>query len=230
MKFNKLCLVFLLKIFSVVFFITISSYFIIKEDSRNKLFSFFSTRCLDYKQKDFSSKLNDKIVDYSVEAKLKGIKVCKDENELKRRISEGKLVIVKSGKEYIIGKMTFSYPFITQDSKILLDEIARRFREKSSQKGLIGARFFITSMTRKTDNVKTLRRYNSNASENSPHLYGNAFDISYKRFKVRKWVLTNCDKKFLKESLAEVIWELMEENKCWATYEKVQNCYHVVSR
>ena len=230
MKFNKLRLVFLLKIFSVVFFITISSYFIIKEYSRNKLFSFFSTRCLDYKQKDFSRKLNDKIVDYSAVAKLKGIKVCKDENELKRRISEGKLVIVKTGKEYIIGKMTFSYPCITQDSKILLDEIARRFREKSSQKGLTGARFFITSMTRKTDNVKTLRRYNTNASENSPHLYGNAFDISYKRFKVRKWVLTNCDKKFLKEALAEVIWQLREENKCWATYEKVQNCYHVVSR
>ena len=230
MKFNKLRLVFLLKIFSVVFFIAISSYFIIKKDSSNKLFSFFSTRCLDYKQKDFSRKLNDKIVDYSAVAKLKGIKVCKDENELKRRISEGKLVIVKTGKEYIIGKMTFSYPCITQDSKILLDEIARRFREKSSQKGLTGARFFITSMNRKTDNVKTLRRYNTNASENSPHLYGNAFDISYKRFKVRKWVLTNCDKKFLKEALAEVIWQLREENKCWATYEKVQNCYHVVSR
>jgi hypothetical protein len=69
-----------------------------------------------------------------------------------------------------------------------------------------------------------------NASANSPHLYGNAFDISYKRFIVRKWSLTNCDKKFLKEALAEVIWQLREENRCWATYEKMQNCYHVVSR
>ena len=33
-------------------------------------------------------------------------------------------------------------------------------------------------------------------------------------------VLTNCDKKFLKEALAEVIWQLREEKKCWATYEK----------
>ena len=192
--------------------------------------AYFSTRCLDYKQKEFSRKLNDRIVDYSAAAKLRGIKVCKDENELKRRISEGNLVKVRSGNNYTVEKMTFSYPCVTRDSKILLDEISRRLREKASQKGLNGVRFFITSMTRKTINVRSLRRYNRNASTNSPHLYGNAFDISYKRFIVRKWVLTNCDKKFLKEALAEVIWQLRAENKCWATYEKVQNCYHVVSR
>jgi len=194
------------------------------------LSAYFSTRCLDYKQKEFSRKLNDRIVDYSAAAKLRGIKVCKDENELKRRISEGNLVKVRSGNNYTVEKMTFSYPCVTRDSKILLDEISRRLREKTSQKGLNGVRFFITSMTRKTINVRSLRRYNRNASTNSPHLYGNAFDISYKRFIVRKWVLTNCDKKFLKEALAEVIWQLRAENKCWATYEKVQNCYHVVSR
>ncbi len=192
--------------------------------------AYFSTRCLDYKQKEFSRKLNDRIVDYSAAAKLRGIKVCKDENELKRRISEGNLVKVRSGNNYTVEKMTFSYPCVTRDSKILLDEISRRLREKASQKGLNGVRFFITSMTRKTINVRSLRKYNRNASANSPHLYGNAFDISYKRFIVRKWVLTNCDKKFLKEALAEVIWQLRAENKCWATYEKVQNCYHVVSR
>jgi hypothetical protein len=230
MKFSKSRLVFLLKIFSVVFLILISVWFFIKKEKKKPISAFFSTRCLDYKQKDFSRKLNDRIVDYSTAAKLKGIGICKDENELKRRISEGKLVKVNSGNSYVVEKMIFSYPCVTGDSKILLDEIATRFREKSSQKGLNGVRFFITSMTRKKDNVKSLRRYNGNASANSPHLYGNAFDISYKRFIARKWILTNCDKKFLKEALAEVIWQLRAENKCWATYEKVQNCFHVVSR
>ena len=230
MKFKKSRLLFLLKIFSVIVNHFNFVFFLIRKERRKPSSAYFSTRCLDYKQKDFSRKLNDRIVDYSAAAKLKGIKVCKDENELKRRISEGKLVKVKSGNKYIVEKMTFSYPCVTRDSKILLDEIARRFREKSSQKGLKGVKFYITSMTRKTDNVKSLRRYNGNASANSPHLYGNAFDISYKRFIARKWVLTNCDKKFLKEALAEVIWQLRAENKCWATYEKVQNCFHVVSR
>ncbi len=33
-----------------------------------------------------------------------------------------------------------------------------------------------------------------------------------------------------KEALAEVIWDLREEGKCWATYEVKQSCFHVVSR
>jgi hypothetical protein len=222
MKFRKSHLIFILKILFIVFFI-----FILVSRHRS---SYFSTRCIDYKQKDFSRKLNDRIVDYSAAAKLRGIGICKDEAELKRKISEGLLVKVKSSSNFTVEKMRFSYPFVTSDSKLLIDEIAERFRDKVSRKGLYGVRFYITSMTRKTENVRSLRRYNQNASVNSPHLYGNAFDISYKRFVARKWVLTNCDKKYLKEALAEVIWQLRVEKKCWATCEKVQNCFHIVSR
>jgi len=230
MKFSIKRIVFFLKIFSVVVFILTSVWLIFKKDRKSLSSSYFSTRCLDYKQKEYCRKLNDRIVDYSDAAKLKGIKVCKNEEDLENRISEGKLVKVKNCDRYIVEKMTFSFPYVTRESKDLLDEIATRLREKSSQKGLNGVKFYITSMTRRTDNVRSLRRYNGNASENSPHLYGNTFDISYKRFIARKWILTNCDKKFLKEALAEVIWQLRTENRCWATYEKIQSCYHVVSR
>ena len=230
MKLNKLRLLFLLKILALFFFISISFLLIISKDARNNLVSYFSTRCLDYKQKDYSRKLNDRVVDYSAEAKQKGIKICKDENEFKNRISEGKLVKVRSSNRYIVERMIHSYPYLTKESKILLDEIGKRFSEKTSRKGLKRSRFFITSMTRKTESLKSLRRNNSNASANSPHLYGNAFDISYKRFSIRKMVITNCDGKFLKEAMAEVIWQLSEEKRCWATYEKGQNCFHVVSR
>lgn len=217
----KIILVFL--IFSAIFLI-------FNKKARNRLFPYFSTRCLEYRQKDFSRRLNDRIVDYSAEAKRKGIKVCRNDRDLKNRISEGKLVRVKSGRRYVVDKMTFSAPYVTKDSKILLDEIAKRFREKVSQKGLNGARLIVTSMTRKTETIKSLRRNNRNTSENSPHLYGNAFDITYKRFVVRKWLLTNCDRKYLKDALGEVIWQLREEKKCFATYERMQNCYHVVAR
>lgn len=230
MNFTKLQILRFLKIFSVIFLVFISICFVFNKDRRGHLFSYFSTRCLDYRQKDFSRKLNDRIVDYSTQAKLHGIHACKDEKELRQRISEGKLVKIRSGKKYVVEKMTYSYPCITKESKILLNEIAKRFREKTSQKGLPGARLILTSMTRKTENVKGLLKFNLNASANSPHLYGNAFDISYKRIPARKWILTNCDKKFLKEALAEVIWQLREEKKCWATYERGQSCFHVVAR
>jgi hypothetical protein len=219
----------LLKIFSVIIVFAVI-FFIIDRKARNRLFPYFSTRCLEYKQKDFSRKLNDRIVDYSAEAKRKGIKVCKDENDLKNRLSEGKLVKVRSGNRYLVERMIYSSPCVTKEGKILLDEIARRFGEKVSQKGLKGARLIVTSMTRKSENIRTLRKNNSNSSENSPHLYGNAFDISYKRFTVHKWMLTNCDRKYLKDALGEVIWQLRKEKKCFATYERIQNCYHVVAR
>ncbi|MCE5346744.1 MAG: DUF5715 family protein [Bacteroidales bacterium] len=229
MKFHKYRLSFSLKvIFSVLILVLLI--LIISKSNHSHLTSFFSTRCLDYRQKDFSRRLNDRIVDYSNAARMSGIKAIKNNSELKARISQGELVKVKSGREYIVEDMTYSSPYVTNKSKILIDEIARRFREKTSQKGLRNARFILTSMTRKTESMKSLRSNNSNASANSPHLYGNAFDITYKRFKVRKLVLTNCDKKFLKECLAEVIWQLRQEKRCWATYEKGQNCFHVVGR
>ena len=229
MEFNKARLIFFLKIFSVIL-ISAIIYITLNKKARNHLFPYFNTRCLEYKQKDLSRKLNDRIVDYSAAAKLRGIKVCRNDKDLRDRISDDKLVKVRSGNRYVVDRMTYSTPYITNDSKKLLDEIAIRFREKVSKKGLNGARFAITSMTRKTENVKSLRKTNRNSSENSPHLCGNAFDISYKRITARKWILTNCDRKFLKDALGEVIWQLREEGKCWATYERMQNCFHIVER
>ena len=85
-------------------------------------------------------------------------------------------------------------------------------------------------MTRTKENTRNLGKSNINFSENSPHLNGNAFDISYARFSVLKFKVTDCDKWYLKEALAEVIFQLKTEQKCWATYEKQQGCFHVVSR
>jgi hypothetical protein len=229
MKFNNLNFVFLLKIISVLF-VSISICLFINNNSRNNLFFYFSTRCIDYKQKDFSRKLNDRVVDYSAEAKRKGITVCRNDKEIRERISEGKLVKVRSGGRYIVERMRYSSPYVTKETKVLIDEIGKRFREKTLQKQLKGSKFFITSMTRKTESIISLKKNNSNASANSPHMYGNAFDISYKRFKVRKWIFTNCDHKYLKEAFAEVIWQLRKEGRCWATYEKGQNCFHIVCR
>jgi hypothetical protein len=230
MKFPDLSGISRWKKLSAVFLFLIFLFLLINKGTRGNISSYFSTRCLDYHQKDFSRKLSDKLILYSYAAKLKGIKACNDDKDIKNRIANGKLVKVKSTDRYEIEKMTHSVPCVTKDSKVLLDEIARRFRDKTSQKGIMKARFIVTSMTRKTENLKSLRKNNINASINSPHLYGNAFDISYKRFVARKWMLTNCDKKFLKEALAEVICQLRAEKKCWATYEKSQNCFHVVCR
>lgn len=220
----------IVKICILLFIIILSGYLVIPGNNSGHLKTFFSTSCIDYKQGVFSRKLTDRITEYSDQAKLKGIKECRNESEIRKRISDGELFRIRSNGRYIIEPMSYSYPCLTKESKTLLDEIGKRFREKTAQTGLSRARFIVTSMTRTTDKMKGLRRNNQNVSVNSPHLNGNSFDISYIRFSCRKLYLTSCDKRYMKEAIAQVIWELREENKCWATYERAQSCFHVVSR
>lgn len=226
----KICGIGIIGICTVLFLINL-----IFPQAAEKSYDYFFTNiikvhCIDYKQGVYSKKLNSKIPDYLEYSKLSGIKKCRDEGELKERVIEGKLVEITDGTGFVISEMSHSYPFLTRNSQDLLKEIGKRFREKISGTRLRGSKFKITSLTRTTEKLKSLKEINSNTSPNSPHLYGNAFDISYLRFNTRKLFITYCDKKFLKEALAEVIWELMEKNRCWATYEIKQNCYHVVSR
>jgi hypothetical protein len=218
--------IFLLIIALLVFLLVLA----VSANARRRLKVIFSTSCIQYNQETYSNKLTDKIIDYSSEAKRAGIKPCSDGGDIKTMVSAGELVKVSSGRLFTVGTLSYSYPCLTKESKALLEKIAVRFREKADEAGLRGSRFVVTSMTRTTEQMKKLRRNNSNASANSPHLNGNAFDISYIRFRSRKFFITECDKRFLKEALAEVIVELRDEDKCWATYERNQNCFHVVAR
>lgn len=197
--------------------------------NRALMTSYFSKKCRE-NQQIFSRRLNDRLVDYSASAKSKGIEICSNESDLVKRLSTGKLVRVKSNRLYEIEDLSHSYPLLTRESRKLLRQIGRRFRERMNEEGLKGSKFIITSMTRTTEKIKKLGKSNSNASENSPHLFGNAFDISYARFRIRKYKVNECDEWFMKEALAEVIFELRKEEKCWATYERNQGCFHVVSR
>lgn len=181
-------------------------------------------------QQIFSRKLRDRVPDYIKQSSLRGISKSASRKELLKQVSSGKLVRISNGRGYILEDFTHSYPYLTKDGRALLKEIGKRFRKKIFSTRLRGSSFTITSMTRTTEGVKKLRGSNSNASENSPHFYGNAFDISYVNFLARKWYVTECDKYYLKEALAEVIWQLKSEKKCWATYEINQGCFHVVAR
>jgi hypothetical protein len=205
------------------------SFIFIPKPHRAAMVSFFSTKCRNYQQV-YSKKLNDRITDYAIQARLTGIKICEDEGDIRKRILTGQLARIRGGRQYIIEKMSHSYPYLTHKSKRVLNQISRRFRKKVKRDGLMGSRFIVTSMTRTSENVRGLGRYNSNASENSPHLNGNAFDISYAQFSFIKLNVTECDKWYMKEALAEVIWQVRKENQCWATYERNQGCFHIVSR
>jgi hypothetical protein len=228
----------ILKISGVAFtglFLALSVTYFYSPKDVNKGFRYFINRtigtgCINYKQNIFSRKLRDKIPDYIGKSSRSGIKKCADKKELLENVSMKRLFRIRNGRGYIIEEFSYSYPYMTKDGKLLINEIGKRFRKKISGTHLRGSSFRITSMTRTTEILKKLRVSNSNASENTPHFYGNAFDISYVRFFARKCFVTDCDKYYLKEALAEVIWQLREEKKCWATYEIKQGCFHVVAK
>ena len=218
-----------LKVWGFFFVLFSMCFTFIPQPNRALMVSYFSTRCRSH-QPVYSRKLNDRIPDYSAQARLTGIRACSDEKDLAKRVMTGQLVRVRKGMNYRLENMEHSHPYLTRDSRRLLNEIGRRYGKKIGKDGLKGSKFIITSMTRTSDNIKGLGKTNSNASENSPHLNGNAFDISYARFDIRKYNVTECDKWYMKEALAEVIYELRKEKKGWATYEKQQGCFHIVSR
>jgi len=201
----------------------------IPRSNRAFLVSFFSRKCRNYQQV-YSGRLNDRIIDYSALASLSGIEKSSDADDIDEKVSSGQLFRVRSGRYYRIENLTHSYPYLTKDSKKLLNEIGKRFRKKIKKDGLKGSRFIVTSMTRTAEKVNSLGQTNINASDNSPHLNGNAFDISYSRFSFIKLRVTECDIWYMKEALAEVIYKLKKEEKCWATYERKQGCFHVVAR
>ncbi len=186
--------------------------------------------CISYRQSIYSRKLKDMLPDYIARSSASGIDKCATKRELMKKAARGEVSRVRNGKGYIIEDMSHSYPYLTREGKAVLKEIGRRFRKKISGTSLRGSCFKVTSMTRTSEIIRKLKRSNSNASENSPHYYGNAFDISYVRFSAKKWFVTDCDKYFLKEALAEVIWQMRNEKKCWATYEINQGCFHIVAR
>ena len=186
--------------------------------------------CISYRQAIFSRKLRDMLPDYIGRSNASGIDECRNKRELLKKAAGREVFRIRNGRGYVIGDLSYSYPYLTKEGKVLIKETGKRFRKKISGTSLRGSDFKITSMTRTTEILGKLRKSNSNVSDNSPHIHGNAFDISYVRFIAKKWFVTDCDKYYLKEALAEVIWQLREEKKCWVTYEINQGCFHVVAR
>lgn len=219
-----------LKVWTILISLFLICYILIPKSHRAMVITFFGTKCRAYHQVVYSKKLSDRLVDYYEQSRKNGIKTCKNESDIRKLIRQRELFKVRSNRLFLVADLKDSYPYSTRGSRKLLREIGRRFDNKIEEYGLQGSKFIVTSITRTTDNVRDLKKTNGNVSDNSPHMNGNAFDISYAHFSLKKLVVTSCDEWYLKEALAEVITELRKEKRCWATYEKNQGCFHIVSR
>ncbi|SDC97589.1 hypothetical protein SAMN04488104_10112 [Algoriphagus faecimaris] len=145
-----------------------------------------------------------------------------DEEQLFQLVKDGALVEVNSGKGYEVEKLTHSHPYLTSESKKVLEQIGQTFQALVGDEGF----FTVTSGTRTIDQQKKLGRRNRNATKGiSTHSYGRSFDISYIRFNgVKSW-----DYKKQKQ-LEKVLSHFQKENKIFVIKERKQNCFHITVR
>lgn len=175
----------------------------------------------------YSSKLNDKMSGYIDYVEKHGVPPCRSEKELQKN---PRLKPIKAGTNYSIDRLTHSHAYLSSKGKSLLDQVDADFGAKIKGTDLQGSQFIVTSLTRTKKNIRDLKKINVNASDRSAHMYGGCFDITYARFENKSKKLGTNEIYRLKETLAEIIYQLMQEKKCWATKEKREPCFHIVSR
>ena len=200
------------------------------------------------KEKDMSMKMNEPrnirgVVSYKrsfgdlndahlATAKKIGVKPLKN-REAAEKLG-GKVVEIKSGKLYQVDSLTHSIPFLVPKASALLDSIGANFLDSLESKGLNPIQIIVTSVLRTQDDVKRLGKRNVNASQNSAHVYGTTFDITYKRFfKVEDpdgRPMQDVRADTLKLVLSEVLRDLKKKEKCYIKYELKQACFHITAR
>lgn len=161
-----------------------------------------------------------------------GVTPVADRREAEERKSE--LVYMGCSPFYHVDPLHQSIPYLVPRAAILLQDIGQAFYDSLHVKGLPMQKFIVTSVLRTRADINRLRRCNVNATENSCHLFGTTFDITYTRynpFKIpgegaRRAVRDDT----LKYVLSEVLNDKRLEGRCYVKYEKKQKCFHITVR
>ena len=139
------------------------------------------------------------------------------------------LMEINSCALYKVNKLTHSLPYLVPSARVLLDDIAIRFQQKVQEKyPTANYRIIVTSLLRTEEDIRKLRRRNRNASENSCHRFGTTFDIAYMKYD--KIGETTVNENILKDILAQTLYEMRIEERCFVKYERRQRCFHITIR
>ena len=141
----------------------------------------------------------------------------------------GKLQKVETSPYYAVDPLTHSHPYLVPHAKARLEELGKAFCDTLVARGGGGHRFIVTSVLRQNKDIKKLRRWNKNSTENSAHLYGTTVDITYRRFDkyTPQFIISDSD---LKHLLAEILQIFQRDGKCYVKYEVKQGCFHITFR
>ena len=124
-------------------------------------------------------------------------------------------------------------PYLVPKAQQLLNTIAINFLDSLHRKGLPLHRPIVSSVLRTVDDVARLQQGNKNATTNSCHSYGTTIDITYHRFQPlsssTRHNVTRYDDE-LKYVLAQVLFDLRRQGRCYVKYEHKQACFHLTVR
>lgn len=161
-------------------------------------------------------------------AQKHGVKPVIDREDAEKRKSE--LVYVGSNMYFHVDRLRNSIPYLVPKASVLLQDVGRSFFDSLQIKGVPLHKIIVTSVLRSKADVENLRGKNSNATQNSCHLYGTTFDVCYNRYKTveapdehRRAVRNDT----LKWILAEVLRDMREAGRCYVKYEVHQGCFHI---
>lgn len=175
--------------------------------------------------RDFND-LNDV---HLAEARRIGIKPVSSREEAEKALE--KMKEIRTNDWYEVEKLTHSVPFLIPEASLLLEDIGRNFQDSLRNLNASLYKIKVTSVTRTVEDVKKLKRRNTNSSENSAHRYGTTFDVSWARYtKVDEKDTLSIDKDRLKMVLASVLRDLRREKRCYIKHERKQGCFHITVR
>lgn len=183
----------------------------------------------DHKEpyRDYSKIFNDLQETQLKSAIANGIKGIKDIDDAK---ANTKLAEIKTCKTYKVDDLTHSIPYLVPKAKRLVEDIGKAFQDSLYNRGYSrDHRIIVTSVFRTESNVKSLRKSNTNATENSCHSYGTTVDIAYYRFDTPETGRV-ADQEKMRQVLFQVVNDMRNQKRCWVKYEKNQSCLHMTVR
>lgn len=165
-------------------------------------------------------------------ANMFGVTPVDNRSDAESRKSE--LVYVGGSPFYHIDELNSSIPYLVPRAAVLLHDIGRNFMDSLQVKQVPIHKVMVTSVLRSKEDVVKLRRRNKNATENSCHLYGTTFDISYRRFVAipspKGAQHPEIPSQVLRDVLSEVLRDLRLQNRCYVKFEVKQSCFHITVR
>ncbi|MBP5995777.1 MAG: hypothetical protein KA736_08780 [Crocinitomicaceae bacterium] len=188
-----------------------------------------SFNCDQFESSIYSVKLNNRLCEYMDRSVKQGVKPSKDKRGIQQHIRAGRLELVEANTGFELDTFQYSYAALTPYAKTILYEIGKAFHDSLQQTPLANTKLIVTSMTRTHYTVSKLVRHNRTAVRKSPHLNGNSFDFSFSRF-VSARTLTDCEVHYLQELCSSILFNMKKSCKIWATFEKNEECLHVVAR